>query len=149
MDVGSPTKESNNLISGIKTVSWLTAINYEWFNKIQEEEALNSELPMSWFIGYDYGTGIIIQAGNLPLNGFVDEDPLPAVYVLLNRVLKPLRVEKIGSLHRGNHNNEENPLITGYRAKQDFALTKRCRDCLQPPWWISLCLPRARGCWMP
>jgi len=116
MDVGSPTKESNNLISGIKTVSWLTAINYEWFNKIQEE-ALNSELPMSWFIGYDYGTGIIIQAGNLPLNGFVDEDPLPAVYVLLNRVLKPLRVEKIGSLHRGNHNNEENPLITGYRAE--------------------------------
>ncbi|WP_151959776.1 type VI immunity family protein [Acinetobacter bereziniae] len=117
MDVGSPTKESNNLISGIKTVSWLTAINYEWFNPIKEEQALNSELPMSWFIGYDYGTGIVIQAGNLALNGFVEEDPLPAPYVLLNRVLKPLRVEKIGSLHRGNHNNDENPLITGYRAE--------------------------------
>ena len=23
-----------------------------------EEEALNSELPMNWFIGYDYGTGV-------------------------------------------------------------------------------------------
>ena len=117
MDVGSPTKESNNLISGIKTISWLTAINYEWFNPIKEQESLNSELPMNWFIGYDYGTGIVIQAGNLPVNGFVDEDPLPAPYILLNRILKPLRVEKIGSLHRGNHNNEENPLITGYRAE--------------------------------
>ncbi len=117
MDVGNPYLESDNLLNGIKTVSWLTAINYEWFNPIKEEQALNSELPMNWFIGYDYGTGIVIQAGNLALNGFVEEDPLPAPYVLLNRVLKPLRVEKIGSLHRVNHNNDENPLITGYRAE--------------------------------
>ncbi|MDR0236766.1 type VI immunity family protein, partial [Acinetobacter sp.] len=117
MDVGNPYLESDNLLNGIKTVSWLTAINYEWFNPIKEQESLNSELPMNWFIGYDYGTGIVIQAGNLPVNGFVDEDPLPAPYILLNRILKPLRVEKIGSLHRGNHNNEENPLITGYRAE--------------------------------
>ncbi|MFT0695841.1 type VI immunity family protein [Acinetobacter bereziniae] len=117
MDVGDPIITSNYLLNGIKTVSWLTAINYEWFNPIKEEQALNSELPMSWFIGYDYGTGIVIQAGNLALNGFVEEDPLPAPYVLLNRVLKPLRVEKIRAIHYGNHNNEENPLITGYRAE--------------------------------
>ncbi|MBJ8426296.1 DUF3396 domain-containing protein [Acinetobacter bereziniae] len=117
MDVGDPIITSNYLLNGIKTVSWLTAINYEWFNPIKEEQALNSELPMSWFIGYDYGTGIVIQAGNLALNGFVEEDPLPAPYVLLNRVLKPLRVEKIRAIHYGNHNNDENPLITGYRAE--------------------------------
>lgn len=49
---------------------------------------------MNWFIGYDYGNGIVIQAGNLPLSGSDEIDPLPAPYVLLNRVLKPLRVEK-------------------------------------------------------
>ncbi|RKG40966.1 type VI immunity family protein [Acinetobacter rongchengensis] len=117
MDVGNPYLESDNLIKGIKTVNWLTAINYEWFNRIKEEEALNSELPMSWFIGYDYGTGVVIQAGTLPLGGSVEEDPLPAPYVLLNRILKPLRVEKIGSLHRGNYSTDEIPLIKGYRAE--------------------------------
>lgn len=118
MDVGNPYMQSDYLLNGIKTVNWLTAINYEWFNKIREEEALNSELPMSWFIGYDYGTGVVIQSGNLPLGGYEDEDPLPAPYVLLNRVLKPLRVEKIQAIHRGNQDeNEEAPLITGYRAE--------------------------------
>lgn len=117
MDVGNPYLESDNLIKGIKTVNWLTAINYEWFNRIKEEEALNSELPMNWFIGYDYGTGVVIQAGTLPLGGSVEEDPLPAPYVLLNRLLKPLRVEKIGSLHRGNYSTDEIPLIKGYRAE--------------------------------
>lgn len=117
MDVGNPFLSADFLLSGIKTVSWLTAVNREWFNKIQKEEALNSELPMSWFIGYDYGTGVVIQAGALPLSGSVEEDPLPAPYVLLNRVLKPLRVEKIGSLHRGNYGSKENPLIVDYRAE--------------------------------
>ena len=96
MDVGDSMLLARDLIDGIKTVNWLTAINYEWFNKIREEEALNSELPMNWFIGYDYGTGVVIQAGTLPLSGSVEDDPLPAPYVLLNKVLKPLRVEKIG-----------------------------------------------------
>ena len=121
MDVGRSGILSNRLITGIKTVSWLTAINYEWFNKIREEEALNSELPMNWFIGYDYGTGVVIQAGTLPLNGSVEDDPLPAPYVLLNRVLKPLRVEKIGDLHRGNYATDEIPLIKGYLANNWLA----------------------------
>lgn len=117
MNVGNPFLEASHLLHGIKTVSWLTAINYEWFNKVREQETLNSELPMNWFIGYDYGTGIIIQAGNLPLSGSDEVDPLPAPYVLLNRVLKPLRVEKIQTLHRGNYSTEEIPLIKGYRAE--------------------------------
>ncbi|NUF62835.1 DUF3396 domain-containing protein [Acinetobacter bereziniae] len=121
MDVGNPYLEANSLIEGIKTVSWLTAINYEWFNSIKEEEALNSELPMNWFIGYDYGTGVVIQAGTLPLMGSVESDPLPAPYVLLNRVLKPLRVEKIGDLHRGNYSTDEIPLIKGYLANHWLA----------------------------
>ncbi|WP_353167725.1 type VI immunity family protein [Acinetobacter sp.] len=116
MDVGNPGLLSNRLITGIKTVNWLTAISYGWFNSIKEEEALNSELPMNWFIGYDYGTGVVIQAGTLPLMGSVESDPLPAPYVLLNRVLKPLRVEKIGDLHRGNYSTDEIPLIKGYLA---------------------------------
>ncbi|KAF5275749.1 hypothetical protein FQR65_LT16581 [Abscondita terminalis] len=97
------------------------AINYEWFNSIKEEEVLNSELPMNWFIGYDYGTGVVIQAGTLPLMGSVESDPLPAPYVLLNRVLKPLRVEKIGDLHRGNYSTDEIPLIKGYLANHWLA----------------------------
>ncbi|OEY94183.1 hypothetical protein BJD20_02880 [Acinetobacter proteolyticus] len=117
MNVGSPFLESDHLLNGIKTVSWLTVINNEWFNKIREEEALNSELPMSWFIGYDYGTGIVIQAGNLPLSGSDEVDPLPAPYVLLNRILKPLRAERIQTLHRGNYDTEKIPLLKSYRAE--------------------------------
>lgn len=117
MDVGSPFLESDHLLNGIKTVSWLTAINHEWFNQIRQQEALNSELPMSWFIGYDYGTGVVIQAGNLPLSGSDEVDPLPAPYILLNRILKPLRAERIQTLHRGNYDTEEIPLLKGYRAE--------------------------------
>lgn len=117
MDVGNPYLDSNKLINGIKTVSWLTAINYEWFNKIKNEEALNSELPMNWFIGYDYGSGVIIQAGTKPLSGSIEEDALPAPYVLLNRILKSLRISKIQTLHRGNYDTEQNPLLKGYRAE--------------------------------
>ncbi|EPF69289.1 hypothetical protein GCM10025882_10550 [Acinetobacter gyllenbergii] len=116
MDIGNPYLESDNLIHGIKTVNWLTAINTEWFNQIREEKALNIELPMSWFIGYDYGAGVVIQAGRLPLPGSIETDPLPAPYVLMNRVLKPLRVEKIGSFHRGNYSTDEIPLVKGYLA---------------------------------
>ncbi|WP_252727819.1 type VI immunity family protein [Acinetobacter sp. Ac_5812] len=117
MDIGNPFLDASYLLNGIKTVSWLTAINNEWFNKIREQEALNSELPMSWFIGYDYGIGIVIQAGNLPLSGSDEVDPLPAPYVLLNRILKPLRAERIQTLHRGNYDTEEIPLLKGYRAE--------------------------------
>ena len=117
MDVGDPILGGKYVINGIKTVSWLTAINYEWFNKVMDDEALNSELPMNWFIGYDYGTGVVIQAGTLPLSGSVEEDPLPAPYVLLNRILKPLRVEKIQAIHWGDKGTEANPLIKGYRAE--------------------------------
>ncbi|MCU4416797.1 DUF3396 domain-containing protein [Acinetobacter bereziniae] len=117
MDVGNAMLSAKYLVDGIKTVSWLTAINYEWFNRIKNEEALNSELPMNWFIGYDYGSGVVIQAGALPNDGSVESDPLPAPYILLNRILKPLRVEKIQAIHRGNYSTEENPLITGYRAE--------------------------------
>ena len=39
MDVGDSMLLARDLIDGIKTVNWLTAINYEWFNKIREERS--------------------------------------------------------------------------------------------------------------
>ncbi|RFQ09371.1 DUF3396 domain-containing protein, partial [Pseudomonas sp. ATCC 13867] len=68
-------------------------------------EALRAQLPSSHFAFYDYGAGVVIQAGAYPSGGD-GEDPKPAAYVLLNHVLKGIRYETVGSLHGGSHDGE-------------------------------------------
>jgi hypothetical protein len=114
LDVGDPIGASRTAHEGIKTVSWLTAINYDMLEKIGGLAALRSELPMDWFAYYDYGTGIIVQAGSKPEAAPTDQ-PKPARLVLPNMLFKPLRAPEI-DLHNVSINGE--PRIVGWVAEQ-------------------------------
>lgn len=100
----------------IKTIGWLTAINKDMLDKVGGLPTLRSELPMDWFAMYDYGNGIVIQAGPKPEKAGVEIDPKPATYVLPNMALKEIRVPEIGNLHYGSQDGE--PRLYGWAAEQ-------------------------------
>lgn len=100
----------------IKTVSWLTLLNHERLGLVGGLEVLRAQLPSSHFAFYEYGNGVVIQAGAYPYLGGDAEDPKPASYVLLNHVLKGIRYETVGSLHGGSHDGELR--LVGWSADQ-------------------------------
>lgn len=118
-DIGSPIKAMKGAGSGIKTVSWLTAINNELLEKVGGLSAVRSELPMNWFALYPYSDGIVIQAGPFALSAAVNDDPQPALYVLPNMLLKDVRCKELYDLHGGSAFGE--PRIRGAAADQWFA----------------------------
>jgi len=101
--------------TGIKTVSWLTVLDQARLDRVGGLEALRAQLPPSHFAFYDYGAGVVIQAGAYPSGGDGD-DPKPAAYVLLNHVLKSIRYTTVGSLHGGSHDGELR--LVGWSADQ-------------------------------
>ncbi len=115
LDAGGWVGVSRSVENGIKTISWLTAINSDMLEKIGGLTAVRSELPMDWFALYDYGAGIVIQAGPKASPAAITVDPKPALYVLPNMLLKEVRTPKIGSLHEGSKDGE--PRITGEAAE--------------------------------
>lgn len=118
LDVGDSLARRNKIgiTNHIKTIGWLTAINHDMVERAGDMFNLNSELPMNWFAKYDYGNGIVIQAGPRPDIAGVELDPKPATYVLPNMFLKPIRVAEIGSLHYGSQDGE--PRLFGWAAEQ-------------------------------
>jgi hypothetical protein len=115
LDVGHPISGATHAHEGIKTVSWLTAINYDMVKQIGGLSTIRSELPMTWFALYDYDAGIVIQAGPKPEGAPVDVDPRPARLVLPNMLFKQIRAPKI-SVHYASKNGE--PRIIGWAAEQ-------------------------------
>ena len=99
----------------IKTVSWLTVLDQQRLNLAGGLDALRDRLPSSHFAFYNYGVGVVIQAGAYPSGGDGD-DPKPAAYVLLNHVLKGIRYDTVGSLHGGSHDGELR--LVGWSADQ-------------------------------
>ncbi|MFJ1301871.1 type VI immunity family protein [Pseudomonadota bacterium AL_CKDN230030165-1A_HGKHYDSX7] len=94
VDVGSPSFSAARLKPNrFKTVSWLTAINLDMLTEVGGLATLRSELPPDWYAFYDYGTGIVIQAGNEPDIAAVALDGQPPQYVLTNAALKTVRSE--------------------------------------------------------
>jgi hypothetical protein len=100
----------------IKTIGWLTAINSDMLAKVGGILTLRSELPMDWFALYEYGNGIILQAGPRPDLASVEIDPKPATYVLPNMALLDIRVPEIRGLHYGSKDGE--PRLFGAAAEQ-------------------------------
>ncbi|MGE7955067.1 DUF3396 domain-containing protein [Pseudomonas sp. NPDC089530] len=100
----------------IKTVSWLTVLDQARLDLVGGLDTLRAQLPSSHFAFYDYGAGVVIQAGANPYLGGDAEDPRPAPYVLLNHVLKGIRYETVGSLHGGSHDGELR--LVGWSADQ-------------------------------
>jgi hypothetical protein len=115
LDAGDLAAAAADADKGIKTVSWLTAVNYEMVELIGGLTTLQSELPMDWFALYDYGTGLVIQAGPTPEAAPVDADPNPARLVLPNTLLKGVRTPKI-DLHNASKHGE--PRLIGWGAEQ-------------------------------
>ena len=101
--------------SKIKSVSWLTVLDQQRLNLAGGLDTLRDRLPSSHFAFYDYGAGVVIQAGAYPSGGDGD-DPKPAAYVLLNHLLKGIRYETVGSLHGGSHDGELR--LVGWSADQ-------------------------------
>jgi hypothetical protein len=116
LDVGAPLNVATKVMGGIKTVSWLTAINHDMVKKIGGLDAFRSGLPMDWFAMYDYGDGVVIQAGPKALAAAVTVDPKPATYVLPNMLLKEVRVADIGNLHRVSQDGANR--LTGKAAEE-------------------------------
>jgi len=100
----------------LKTIGWLTAINRGMVEQIGGLSTLRSELPMNWYAMYDYGAGLVIQAGPKPELAPVTLDPKPPTYVLVNALLKEVRIPHIGDLHYGSKDGE--PRIVGESAEQ-------------------------------
>ncbi|RBH85371.1 hypothetical protein BRL93_24100, partial [Xanthomonas oryzae pv. oryzae] len=101
-DVGKATFFPEALLDGIKTISWLTAINHSMLQQLDGGtglDALRNELPGNWFAYYDYGAGTVIQAGPVPEIASVDDDPMPATYVLVNHLLKRFRSTTLKDFH--------------------------------------------------
>ncbi|MDR9839820.1 type VI immunity family protein [Herbaspirillum huttiense] len=113
-DAGDPVGGSRHAKEGIKTVSWLTAVNYEMVQQVGGVTTIRSELPMDWFALYDYGDGLIVQAGPKPDAAPTDQ-AMPAVLVLPNMLFKEVRSVKI-SLHNSSVDGE--PRLVGWAAEQ-------------------------------
>lgn len=113
-DAGELLSSASNAHLGIKTVGWLTAISNAYLEKIGGEPALRSELPMDWFRLTSYDAGIVIQAGPGPQAAPVGE-LLPALLVLPNRLLRPLRTPEV-HIHYASGVGE--PRLLGKAAQQ-------------------------------
>lgn len=97
VDVGAPVFSAMVLKPGtFKTVSWLTAINRDMVAQAGGLPTLRSELPPDWFAFYDYGAGIVIQAGNEPDLAATAIDPKPPQYALPNAAFRSLRSAAFG-----------------------------------------------------
>jgi hypothetical protein len=105
-DAGGLVSGAVNAHIGIKTVSWLTAVNYELLNKVGGMNALRSELPLDWFATYDYGHGVVVQSGPKPEAAPADESgEKPARLVLPDMLFKPLRAPQV-RLHYASSESE-------------------------------------------
>ncbi|RQS61580.1 DUF3396 domain-containing protein [Burkholderia sp. Bp8963] len=109
LDVGAPGDLATRQLKGkIKTVDWLTAIDKSMLDAVGGLSALRSELPPDWFAIGDYGTGIVIRAGELPDSGASDDDGKPPVvppsYIILDHALRAIRASSLDALQHGTVN---------------------------------------------
>ncbi|PWF47792.1 DUF3396 domain-containing protein [Massilia glaciei] len=100
-------------------IGWLTAINKTMVETVGGLDTLRAELPASWFAKYDYGNGLVIQAGPEPEIAPVELDPKPAIYVLPAMALREIRLVDNDDLHYGSKDGE--PRLTGLAANQWLA----------------------------
>ena len=120
LDAGTSTLVARHGKTGItdhiKTIGWLTAINTRMVEAVGGLPSLRSELPQDWFAKYDYGNGIVIQAGPEPEIAPAERDAKPAIYVLPNMALRKIRIPEIDSLHYSSSNGE--PRLAGAAAER-------------------------------
>lgn len=88
--------------TGYSNLNWYTYMAHHWISKLGTTEELLKQLDDVRIGILPYQWGTIFRAGDWPALGKLDIDPQPELYVMVNEVLKPLRVSNIGSLHYGS-----------------------------------------------
>lgn len=119
LDVGNPVGK-RSLRHGIKSINWLTFVNdsllalaplggrrglkeqAERINRHLRVLAVKKGEPPQQLSLHFYDSGVMVQAGDWPQLGWVERDPWPIAYVAANLLLRPVRVDEIGSLHTGS-----------------------------------------------
>lgn len=88
--------------TGYSNLNWYTYLAHHWVSKLGTTEDLLEQLNdvRIGILPYEWGT--IFRAGDWPALGKANVDPRPELYVMVNEVIKPLRVSNIGSLHYGS-----------------------------------------------
>lgn len=113
-DAGNLVSGAVNALLGLKTVSWLTAVNHKFVEEVGGRSTIRSELPLDWFALYDYGVGIVIQGGPSPEAAPADA-PMPARLILPNMLFKPVRTPEV-RLHFASAESE--PRLLGWAAEE-------------------------------
>ncbi|NUW58999.1 type VI immunity family protein [Cronobacter muytjensii] len=96
------SNNSKEMRNGFRSVNWYTFFNSELLNKLGGLQYLRSALRNPAIDVTPYSDGVIIRAGEWPELGWVKDNPYPELYVKVNKVLKPIRTPKIGSLGYGS-----------------------------------------------
>jgi hypothetical protein len=119
LDIGNATLLANDpalKIGKIKTVSWLTVMNFSRLDLAGGISKLKKNLPSSHFKIYDYGAGVVVQAGARPAAVGDEADLRPAAYIVLDHQLCDVRVFSIDDLHHNSRHGEIR--LTGWAANQ-------------------------------
>lgn len=94
LDVDNPDIIGNHVSGRIKGVNWLTIVSHKLIESIGGKVALeNLQKVNDVFQFSDYGTGLIIQAGNLPQVGDSIRRHELEPYRTIAQLLKPLRLK--------------------------------------------------------
>jgi len=91
LDPGSPRCSARFISKGIRGVSWLTMLDHELLAKVGGREAVEALGPD--ITVHPLPHGVMIQAGEAPRLGDVNELEDMTPYVKVNRLLKPIRAE--------------------------------------------------------
>ena len=94
-----PHVESLRLLDHIKGVSWYTVLGTHFVRRLGGSDDLRRRLsPCRDVVFHSYGGGLIIRAGLAPQ--LLDQtQTLPPAYVLVNKLIKPVRLQDEGCLH--------------------------------------------------
>ncbi|WP_373386866.1 DUF3396 domain-containing protein [Pseudomonas alcaligenes] len=94
-----PFASSLELLDHIKGINWFTVLGNTYVERLGGEDAIRHALSgQSDVEVLTYDQGLIIRAGEYPELGAKD-DGLPAAYVAVNRVVRPVRIPNPDQLH--------------------------------------------------
>ena len=92
IELDYPVNQLRDVAERIKGVNWLTAVNDSIITELGGRERLKLIAPAETELHLYHG-GAVLQLGDFPQMGNVAEDNIPQNYQMLNRALKPVRVE--------------------------------------------------------
>ena len=97
LEVDVPLFHLAHLTAGIKGVNWLTILDHRWLERVPALAGLRA--ASEEYRVHDYGSGQMIQAGDLPALGDAAVRDSPALYARLARMLRPIRITSHTSFH--------------------------------------------------